>query len=105
MTGALFQNPSPPHRNRPVSWISFDAVDPGNRGDTQEWHLIKGLLRAMAVLHFLVHRVGDRRAPVNAVLKRVKVPSAELAVCGSDGSVTASPRGGVESNRSKTATP
>jgi hypothetical protein len=34
------------------------------------------------------------------VLKRVKVPSAELAVCGSDGSVTASSRGGVESNRS-----
>ncbi len=48
---------------------------------------------------------GDRRAPANAVLKRVKVPSAELAVCGSDGSVTASPRGGVESNRSKTARP
>ena len=47
----------------------------------------------------------DRRAPANAVLKRVKVPSAELAVCGSDGSVTASPRGGVESNRSKTARP
>ncbi len=37
--------------------------------------------------------VRDRRAPANAVLKRVKVPSAELAVCGSDGSVTASPRG------------
>ncbi len=49
--------------------------------------------------------IGDRRAPANAVLKRVTVPSAELAVCGSDGSVTASPRGGVESNRSKTARP
>jgi hypothetical protein len=32
---------------------------------------------------------GDRRARANAVLKRVKVPFAELAVCGSDGSVTA----------------
>jgi hypothetical protein len=35
--------------------------------------------------------LADTRAPVNAVLKRVKVPSAELAVCGSDESVTAPP--------------
>ena len=35
--------------------------------------------------------IRDRRAAENAVIKRVKVPSAEWAVCGSDGSVTASP--------------
>ena len=44
----------------------------------------------------------DRRASVNAVIKRVKVSPAELAICGGDGSVTASSRDGVESNRFKT---
>ena len=44
----------------------------------------------------------DRCASVNAVIKRVKVSPAELAICGGDGSVTASSRDGVESNRFKT---
>jgi hypothetical protein len=39
---------------------------------------------------------------VNAVIKRVKVSPAELAICGGDGSVTASSRDGVESSRFKT---
>ena len=44
----------------------------------------------------------ERCASVNAVIKRVKVSPAELAICGGDGSVTASSRDGVESNRFKT---
>jgi hypothetical protein len=40
-------------------------------------------------------RQRDTCAPEKTVLKRVKVPSAELAVRGSDGSVTASSRGGA----------
>ena len=36
---------------------------------------------------------------MNAVIKRVKVSPAELALCGGGGAVTASSRDGVESNR------
>ena len=47
---------------------------------------------------------GGVSAPLNAVNKRVQVPPAELTVCGSDGSVTASSRDGVGSNRLAPAT-
>ena len=49
----------------------------------------------------VIKELRDRCASVNAVIKRVKVSPAELAICGGVGSVTASSRDGVESSRFK----
>jgi len=63
-------------------------------GADGRWELGRGALRWLVRYQKQVpeKRLRGRRASVNAVIKRVKVSPAELAICGGDGSVTASSR-------------